>query len=201
MMCSRDGKAAERRRLNEADMENTDMENEMVPRPKWRLDARGKVLRRERIFARLREGWTYAKIARDEGLTGERIGQIVREAVGDRLRSEPHRPLEAGRPRLRPIRLLVEEALLEQVKAIAPILDVLDEFERRRAAKIKPVSREEARKKLLDKLDRAAGNIQADEERRLAKAACADGVEQDSVEQGRTWEAKEKTPSGVGASP
>jgi hypothetical protein len=54
-MSSKDGKTAERRRLNEADMENTDMgntdtENETVPPPKRRLDARGRVLRRERIF-------------------------------------------------------------------------------------------------------------------------------------------------------
>jgi len=124
-MSSKESKAAERRRLTEADMENTDMENEMVTPPKRRLDARGRVLRRERIFARLREGWTYDKIARDEGLTGARIGQIVREGVGDRLRREPHRLLEAGQPRLRPIRLLVEEALLEQVKTIAPLLDIL----------------------------------------------------------------------------
>ena len=42
-------------------MENRDMENETVARPKRRLEARGKVLRRERIFARLREGWTYQR--------------------------------------------------------------------------------------------------------------------------------------------
>jgi hypothetical protein len=197
-MSSKDSTAAERR-LTEADMESTDMENrdtenETVPQPQPRLDARGKVLRRERIFARLREGWTYAKIARAEGLTGERIGQIVRQAVGDRSRREPHRLLEAGQPKPRPIRLLVEDALLEQVKAIAPILDVLDEFERRPRAKTKPVSREAARKTLLDKLDRAAENLQADEERKAAKAVCA-------IESGGAGEAKEKTPSGVGASP
>ena len=195
-MPSKDDKAAERRRLNEANMEN-----ETVPPPMRRLDARGKVLRRERIFARLREGWTYDKIARDEGLTGQRISQIVWEAAGDRPRREPHRLLEAGQPKPRPIRLLVEDALLEQVKTIAPLLDVLDELDRRRRAKIKPVSRKEARKTLLDKLDRAAENLQAGEGGKAANAACADGAWQDSVEPGRAGEAEEKTPWGVGASP
>jgi hypothetical protein len=190
-------KAAERRRLNEEEMENTVMENETVPPLQRRLDARGRVLRRERIFARLREGWTYGKIARGEGLTGERIGQIVREAVGDQPRREPHRLLEAGQPRPRPTRLLVEEALLKQVEAIAPLLDILDQFDRRRGA-AKPVSREEARKTLLDKLDRAAGNLRAEGER---KAPCADGAGQDSVERGRRRETKEKMTLGVAASP
>jgi hypothetical protein len=151
-------------------MENTDMENERVPQPKRRLDASGRVLRRERIFARLCEGWTYQRIAREEGLTGERIGQIVRAAAHDRLRREPHRLLEAGRPQPRPIRLLVEEALLKQVEAIAPLLDVLDELDRRKGAKIISVSREEARKALLDKLDGAAGNLRA--QAALALATC-----------------------------
>jgi hypothetical protein len=44
-----------------------------------------KVLRRGRIFALLREGWAYDKIARNEGLTAERIRQIVREALEKRL--------------------------------------------------------------------------------------------------------------------
>jgi hypothetical protein len=182
-------------------MENRSMENETLPAPKRRRDAGGKGLRRERILARLREGWTYQKIARDEGLTGARIGQIVREAVGDRLRREPHRLLEAGRPRPRPIRLLVEEALLEQVNAIAPLLDVLDELDRRKRAEMKPVSREEARKTLLDKLNRAAEDLHAGKDGRAAKAACADGAGQDSVKQARIGDAKEKTPAGVGASP
>jgi hypothetical protein len=167
-------------------MTNTDMEKATVRLPKRRLDRGGKGLRRERIFARLREGWTYQKIARAEGLTGERIGQIVREAVGDQPRREPHPLLEAGQPRARPIRLLVEEAVLKQVEAIAPLLDVLDEFDRRKRGKMKPVSREEARRNLLDKLNRAAENLHPGKDGKAAKAACADGAGQDSVQQART---------------
>ena len=56
------------------------MENEMAATPKRRLTARGRVLRRGRIFARLREGWAYDEIAQDEGVTAERIRQILPEA-------------------------------------------------------------------------------------------------------------------------
>jgi DNA-directed RNA polymerase sigma subunit (sigma70/sigma32) len=52
--------------------------------PKRRLNGLDRVLRRARIFSRLREGWAYDEIARLEQLTTERIRQIVREAL-DRL--------------------------------------------------------------------------------------------------------------------
>ena len=51
-----------------------------------RLDARGTVLRRGRIFARLREGYAYDEIAREEQVTPERVRQIVREALARALR-------------------------------------------------------------------------------------------------------------------
>ena len=41
---------------------------------------------------------------------------------------------------------------------------------------MKPVSREEARKTLLDKLNRAAEDLHAGKDGRAAKAACADGA-------------------------
>jgi hypothetical protein len=43
------------------------------------------VLRRGRIFARLREGWAYDEVAREEELTPERVRQIVREALAQRI--------------------------------------------------------------------------------------------------------------------
>ena len=54
-------------------------------RKKKRLDARGRVLRRGRILARLREGWAYDEVAREEELTPERVRQIVREALAQRI--------------------------------------------------------------------------------------------------------------------
>ena len=86
--------AAGRRRLNEAIWKTS-----MVPAPKRRLTARGRVLRRGRIFARLREGWAYDEIAEDEGVTAERIRQIVREALATRLLDEEtdHAKLQLAR--------------------------------------------------------------------------------------------------------
>jgi hypothetical protein len=49
--------------------------------PKRPLNAIARVVRRGRIFARLREGWAYDEIAREEGLSAERVRQIVREAL------------------------------------------------------------------------------------------------------------------------
>ena len=64
------------------------MENEDAPTPKRQLNALARVARRARIFARLREGFAYDEIAREERLTPERIRQIVREALERRLPDE-----------------------------------------------------------------------------------------------------------------
>ena len=112
-------------------------------------------------------------------------------------RREPHRLLEAGRPRPRPIRLLVEQALLEQIKAIAPLLEVLDQFDRgQRAAKVKPVSRDEARKNLPTSLigpPKTFRRKRRGRPRGRPGGPCKAGF----IEQGRTGEAKRKRPWGV----
>jgi len=49
------------------------------PRP--RLNVIGRAARTKRIFARMREGWAYDEIARDEGLSPVRVRQIVAEVL------------------------------------------------------------------------------------------------------------------------
>ena len=61
------------------------MEGTGAPGGRRRLNAYGRMMRRGRIFARMREGWSYDEIARDEGLTAERIQQIVSEVLQKRL--------------------------------------------------------------------------------------------------------------------
>ena len=60
------------------------MDPEMAPVKRRRLGSQGMMLRRRRIFARLREGSSYEEIAAEEGVTGERIRQIVAEVLQKR---------------------------------------------------------------------------------------------------------------------
>src|SRR5580658_6224557 len=115
------------------------MENEIIPAPKRRLAAHARVLRRRRIFARLREGWAYDEIAEAEGVTAERIRQIVREALGKRLLDEETDHAKLQLARLQPAMRIAAEAVADgDVKAIAPLLKVLDRLDRyQRTAKVK----------------------------------------------------------------
>jgi DNA-binding NarL/FixJ family response regulator len=68
--------AAERRKGK------ADMDAETDPKPaRPRLNPYTKALRRERIFARLSLGWSYDKIAREEGVSDRRVRQIVADAL------------------------------------------------------------------------------------------------------------------------
>ena len=53
-----------------------------------RRTSHGRVMRENRIFARMMEGRAFAEIAIAEGLSRRRVGMIVREAL-DRWDSEP----------------------------------------------------------------------------------------------------------------
>ena len=49
---------------------------EQTLEPRRRLNVLTKAERRQRIFTRLREGWAYDEIAREERVSAERIRQI-----------------------------------------------------------------------------------------------------------------------------
>jgi hypothetical protein len=59
------------------------MVQEMAP-VRRQLGALGKMARRKRIFARLREGASYEEIAGEESVSRERIWQIVSEVLQKR---------------------------------------------------------------------------------------------------------------------
>ncbi len=134
------------------------------------------MLRRQRIFARLREGWPYAEIAQAEGLSSKRISQIVSEALQKRtLDSVPdHAMLQLAR--LEPALRLAAGALAEgDVGAISPylkLLDRLDRYQKPLAAVV--VYDDKARERLIAKMDRLIARVHAEKARKAAKAASMD---------------------------
>ena len=84
---------------------------EQTPEPRRRLNVLTKAERRKRIFARLREGWAYDEIAREERVSAERIRQIVSEVLGKRVidRGADHAHLQLER--LMPALRIVGEAI------------------------------------------------------------------------------------------
>jgi hypothetical protein len=156
-----------------------------------------------RIFARLREGWAYDEIASQERLTAERVRQIVRQALEKRVIDEGAEHAKLQLARLQPAMRLAGEAIADgDVKAIAPLMKVLDRLDRyQRAAKAIQVYDDEARRKLMDKINRVAANLGVDEDRNAAKAAEAAIAAPAGGEAAALAGARAETGSGVGASP
>ena len=148
---------------------------EQTSEPKPRLNLFGRAARTKRIFARLRDGWAYDEIARDERLTAERVRQIVAEVLGKRAidRGQDHAHLQ--RERLAPA--LRESARKRSSggssKAVAPLIKVIDRLDRHQAVFTANYDYgDEERERLLAKLNRAARNLGLFKE---AEAAVARG--------------------------
>jgi hypothetical protein len=141
------------------------MVQELAPAPRPRLGALGKVQRRKRIFARLREGASYEEIAGEEGVSPERIRQIVSEVLQKRSVDSGADHAKLQLDRLLPAMQLGAEAIAAgDVTAIAPYLKVLDRLDRYQSvAGAHQVYDDEARKKLIDKINRIAANLGVDE--------------------------------------
>ena len=95
-----------------------------------RPNAHGKILRWRRIFARLREGLSYEEIAGEEGVSRERVRQIVSEVLQKRSvdGGADHAKLQLDR--LLPAMQLGAEAIAAgDVAAITPYLKVLDRLD------------------------------------------------------------------------
>ena len=169
------------------------------PRKRRRLDARGRVLRRGRIFARLREGYAYDEIAREEQLTPERVRQIVREALARRLVEDKTDHAKLQLARLAQAMQIASVAVADgDVRAIPALLKVIDWVDRyQRAAKVNAVYDDEARKRVMDKINRVAANLGVDEPRAAIEGPS--GAPDSAAATGSTDD-KEKMPWGVGAS-
>ena len=146
------------------------MDQEMAPPPRRRLGAHGMMLRRRRIFARLRVGLRYEEIATEEGVTSARIRQIVSEVLQKRAVDSGADHAKLQLDRLAPVMQLAAEAVAAgDVTAISPYLKVLDRLDRyQTVAGANQVYDADARKKLLDKISRVAANLGVDEVMRAA---------------------------------
>ena len=134
-----------------------------APARRRRLGAHGMMFRRRRVFARLREGFTYEEIANEEGVT--RIRQIVSAELQQRAVDSGADHAKLQLERLSSVMQLAAEAVAAgDVTAITPYLKVLDRLDRYQlVAGANQVYDDEARKKLLDKINRFASNLGVDE--------------------------------------
>ena len=140
------------------------MEQESEPKRR-RLNVIGRAARTKRIFARLRDGWAYDEIARDEGVSAERIRQIVSEVLGKRVidRNEDHAHLQLER--LGPALRLAGEAIQRgEVKAIAPLIKVLDRLDKHQVVFVSKYHYgDEEREKLHNKIRWIIGNLKSED--------------------------------------
>jgi hypothetical protein len=130
------------------------------------LGAIGKMRRRKRIFARLREGASYEEIAAEECVSRERIRQIVSEVLQKRSVDSGADHAKLQLDRLLPAMQLAAEGVASgDIRAIMPYLKVIDRLDRYQAvAGAEQVYDNEARKKLMDRVNRIAENLGIDED-------------------------------------
>src|ERR1700733_1964560 len=130
------------------------MAEDRAPVRRRRLGAHGMMFRRRRIFAQLREGYTYDEIAAEEGVSASRIRRIVSQELQQRAVDSGAEHAKLQLDRLMPAVQLAAEAIAAgDISAITPYLKALDRLDRyQTAASANQVYDDEARKKLLDKI-------------------------------------------------
>jgi DNA-binding CsgD family transcriptional regulator len=138
---------------------------EQAPAKRRRPNAYGKMQRRKRIFAWLRDGLSYDEIAAEESLSATRIRQIVSEVLQKRAVDSGADHAKLQLDRLAPALQLAAEAIAAgDISAITPYLKALDRLDRyQTVASANQVYDDEARKKLMDKINRVAENLGIDE--------------------------------------
>ena len=136
------------------------MVEDRAPARRRRLGAHGMMFRRRRIFARMREGFTYEEIANEEGVTITRIRQIVSKELEQRSLDSGAEHAKLQLERLASVMQLAAEAVaVGDMSAITPYLKVLDRLDRyQTVASANQAYDDEARKKLMDKVNRMAEN-------------------------------------------
>ncbi len=135
---------------------------EQTQAPRRRLNIVSKAARRKRIFARLREGWAYDEIAREERVSAEWIRQIVQEVLDKRVirRGADHAHLQLER--LRPALRVANEAIARgELKAVGPLIRLIDRLDKHQETLVaKYEYGPEERERLLAKINRIVDNLQ-----------------------------------------
>ena len=100
-----------------------------LPPGRAALSPAARALRLQRIFARLQEGASYQDIAAEEGLSRERLRQIVHAATARRKEPPDHKKMQFAR--LEPaLRLAARGVADGDVKAIPLLLKLVDRLDR-----------------------------------------------------------------------
>ncbi len=133
------------------------------PVPTVRRTARERAHRQIRILAMVRSGFSYEAIARDENLSRERVRQIVSQALNDPEGGTPLNHARVQTARLEPaLRLAARGVADGDLRAIDRLLRVLDRVDKYAAvAEAPPPYDENARERLLTKLNQMAERIKA----------------------------------------
>jgi hypothetical protein len=93
------------------------------------LSPAARALRLQRIFARMQEGASYAAIATEEGLSRERLRQIVKAATARRGSPPDHKKMQFAR--LEPALRLAARGVAEgDAKAIPLLIKLVDRLDR-----------------------------------------------------------------------
>jgi hypothetical protein len=123
------------------------------------------MFRRRRVFAQLREGFAYDEIAAQEGVSPSRIRQIVSQELRRRSVDSGAEHAKLQLDRLAPALQLAAQAIAAgDISAISPYLKALDRLDRyQTVAGANQVYDDEARRKLLAKINRLAENLGIDE--------------------------------------
>ncbi|MGD0641723.1 MAG: sigma factor-like helix-turn-helix DNA-binding protein [Roseiarcus sp.] len=129
---------------------------------KPRRTARDRLVRRARIMERLREGRSYEEIAEAEGLSRERIRQIVVQALERREVEAQRDHAQLQMLRLAPALRLAAQGVAEgdraAITALIRVLDRLDKYQAAGAAAEPPYD-ENPHERLMNKINAAAERL------------------------------------------
>ncbi|WP_158813294.1 hypothetical protein [Methylocapsa sp. S129] len=154
-----------------------------APRRKPQMNAHERELRRRRIFRQVQDGLTHEEIAEAEGLTRQRIRQIVAQSIERRVFDTGPDYLRMQVARLDPaLRLAAAKVADGDLRAVHCLIKVLDRIDKYRTAGrgMAMVDEDDAAKfdaKLADLVQRA-------DDQRAREAAAAAAVAEEAARAG-----------------